>query len=194
MLYAVISNRNLMQFTEKWVPLTYLLKAATGDYGNFVLSKPTYYMSNYIPSTTISLEVSNSKQLPIIATAPFFTQLNKNGEPVHHKLMDTEVDIVNQEFVLIKGIVRNPEKNCADMFHMLEEGKVIALEEGRGSSFEHMRDESVLFHALIPKQAPSEYKEVLLKGKEWLKNAFSGWHHIYHEVFAAAQVLAIQSL
>ena len=80
------------------------------------------------------------------------------------------------------------------MFHLLEEGRVVALEEGRGSSFEHMKDESVLFHALIPKQTTSEYKEVLLKGKDWLRKAFAGWHHIYHEVFAAAQVIAIQAL
>lgn len=101
----------------------------------------------------------------------------------------------NQEdFVLIKGVVRNPEQNCNEMFHMLEEGRVITLEQGRGSSFEHMKDESVLFHALIPKQTTSEYKEVLLKGKEWLRKAFAGWHHAYHEVFAAAQVIAIQAL
>ncbi|KAA5535046.1 hypothetical protein F0919_10645 [Taibaiella lutea] len=98
------------------------------------------------------------------------------------------------DFVLIKGVVRNPEHHCNEMFHMLEEGRVIALEQGRGSSFEHMKDESVLFHALIPKQTNSEYKEVLLKGKEWLRKAFAGWHHAYHEVFAAAQVIAIQAL
>jgi len=101
----------------------------------------------------------------------------------------------NQEdFMLIKGVVRNPEQHCNEMFHMLEDGRVIALEQNRGSSFEHMKDESVLFHALIPKQTQSEYKEVLLKGKEWLRKAFAGWHHAYHEVFAAAQVIAIQAL
>jgi len=131
--------------------------------------------------------------LPIIAPAPFLTRLDKDGLPVAQKLPDP-MDLSRSEFILIKGIVKHPELNCAGMFHLLEEGKVVALDEGRGSSFEHMKDQSVLFHALIPKQAPSEYKEVLLKGKEWLKNAFSGWHHIYHEVFAAAQLLAIQAL
>lgn len=125
------------------------------------------------------------------------------GDKVVHYSKDARLLVNNklpeqgfnqEDFVLIKGVVRNPEQNCNEMFHMLEEGRVITLDQGRGSSFEHMKDESVLFHALIPKQTTSEYKEVLLKGKEWLRKAFAGWHHAYHEVFAAAQVIAIQAL
>jgi len=150
-------------------------------------------MQTYTNTTMELMENHNQRLLPIIATAPVFTQLDKNGRQVS-VLPDGGTEISKNEFILIKGVVRDPQKNCAGMFHMLEEGRVVALEEGRGSSFEHMKDESVLFHALIPKQYTSEYKEVLLKGKEWLRKAFAGWHHIYHEVFAAAHVIAIQPL
>jgi hypothetical protein len=137
--------------------------------------------------------IAQPKLLAILSPETSINHYNKNATQLANDKL-TWHDFDQDHFVLIKGVVRNPEKNCAEMFHLLEEGKVIALEDGRGSSFEHMKDESVLFHALIPKQNPSEYKEVLLKGKEWLRKAFSGWHHIYHEVFAAAQVIAIQAL
>ena len=148
-------------------------------------------MSN---NTNTGLARAPQSILPIITTAPFFKQLDKNGVSVQNFGMEISNDVSKDDFILIIGVVRDPQKHCSEMFHLLEEGRVVALEEGRGSSFEHMKDESVLFHALIPKQTTSEYKEVLLKGKDWLRKAFAGWHHIYHEVFAAAQVIAIQAL
>lgn len=135
----------------------------------------------------------NKPILSILAPGDKVQHYSKDARPVNNnKLPDQGFN--QEDFVLIKGVVRNPEQYCNEMFHMLEDGRVIALDQGRGSSFEHMKDESVLFHALIPKQSNSEYKEVLLKGKEWLRKAFAGWHHTYHEVFAAAQVIAIQAL
>lgn len=133
------------------------------------------------------------KMLSILAPVGGIQHFSKDAKPVIiDKLPNQGFD--KDDFVLIKGVVRHPEQYCTEMYHMLEEGRVIAIEQGRGSSFEHMKDESILFHALIPKQLHSEYKEVLLKGKEWLRKAFAGWHHVYHEVFAAAQVIAIQAL
>ena len=133
------------------------------------------------------------KMLSILAPVGGIRHFSKDAKPVvMDKLPGQDFD--RDDFVLIKGVVRNPEQHCNEMYHMLEGGRVIAIEQGRGSSFEHMRDESILFHALIPRQLHSEYKEVLLKGKEWLRKAFAGWHHTYHEVFASAQVIAIQAL
>ncbi len=149
-------------------------------------------MSN--TNTNTGLIKAHTSMLPIITSAPVFVQLDKNGLPVHRSMLENTGDISKSDFILIKGVVRNPQKHCAEMVQMLEEGRVVTLQDGRGSAFEHMKDESVLFHALIPKQATSEYKEVLLKGKDWLKRAFAGWAHVYHEVFAAAQVIAIQAL
>lgn len=142
-----------------------------------------------LPETTVPKNQVDT----MLASGGYVAHFDKDAQLVQQNL-PVLGNLGMQQFVMIKGIVKRPLEHCKQILDLLKFGKVVVLGDSRGSTFEQMNDESVLFHALIPRPQLNESTDVLQKGKNWLRQAFAGWHHIYHEVFATAQVMAIQEL